>query len=86
MAWDLQERRPVAGVGTGAGLTEPCESSSVSRTAARAWRRFPREALRRRANSRRIGGKKDRSPTHGYEATRKAAMAAFVKNRAGKGS
>jgi hypothetical protein len=28
MAWDLQERRPVAGVGTGAGLTEPCEQFS----------------------------------------------------------
>src|SRR5262245_33053630 len=38
--------------------------------------KIPREALRRRANSRRVGGKKDRSPTHGYEARREAALAA----------
>jgi hypothetical protein len=31
MAWDLQERRPVAGVGTGAGLTERCEQFSQPR-------------------------------------------------------
>jgi hypothetical protein len=27
------------------------------------------------------GQRKDRSPTHGYEATREAAMAAFAKSR-----
>ena len=43
-----------------------------------------REALRRRANSPRVGGQKDRSPMHGYEATREAAMAAFARANAAR--
>src|SRR5262245_45630535 len=49
MAWDLQERRPVAGVDTGARLTEPYEQFSQPRGGQRAAG-FSRLPLARRAH------------------------------------